>query len=445
MRILLVEDERTLAVPLADALEDAGHRVTMLPDGAAALAWLAEHSADLVVTDVRLPGADGIEVLRRARAADPPAAVLVMTGYATVEQAVEAMKEGASGYLQKPFPTAALLTQVAHIGELLTMRAELRRLREEDDGAPVGLTGSSAAVAALNDRLAAVAPQEVDVLLTGESGTGKERVARALHRLGPRPDAPFVPVSCSAIPAGLLEGELFGYRRGAFTGAEEDRSGLLAEAADGTLLLDDVDDVPAEAQAKLLRVLQEREFTPLGAARAEPFRARVVAASKVPLDQAVAAGEFREDLWYRLNVVPLALPPLRERPEDIPALIGAFLSRHDPEGRYRVPEEVLGRLVLHAWPGNVRELENAVTRALALSGRARVLRLEHFLPGGVGAHAASSGNVALPLREVTRRAESDAIRAALAATDGRKLKAAEMLGVSRKVLWQKMKDLGLEG
>ena len=444
MRILLVEDERTLAEPLADALREAGHDPAVLHDGAAALAWLSEHSCDLVVTDVRLPGADGIEVLRRARGQDPPLPALVMTGYASVEQAVDAMKLGAHGYLQKPFPTAALLAQVERIAELAAMRRELQRLRAGSDGNDLLLTGGSPAVETLNARLRRIAGEDVAVLVRGESGTGKERVARALHRLGPHAESPFVPVSCSAIPAGLMEGELFGFLKGSFTGADHDRAGMFEEAGDGTLFLDDVDDVPLEAQAKLLRVLQEREFTPLGGSRARPFRARVVAATKVPLQEAVAEGRFREDLYFRLHVVPLEIPPLRERPEDLPALLGEFLRRADPEGRYRVPAETLGKLALHPWPGNIRELENALTRALALAGRARVLRVDHFLPGGIGAHAHGGGGQVLPLREVTRRAESEAIRAALAETGGRKLKAAELLGVSRKVLWQKMKELGLE-
>jgi DNA-binding NtrC family response regulator len=442
MKILLVEDERTLAIPLADSLREAGHDTTMLHDGAAALAWLAEHSCDLVVTDVRLPGSDGIEVLRRARSFDPPLPVLIMTGYATIEQAVEAMRLGAFGYLQKPFPSGALLAQVAQVAELQTMRAELRELRSGGEAST--LTGASSAIRSLNERVVTVAQQDVGVLIRGESGTGKERVARAVHLLSEHAEGPFVAVSCSAIPAQLLEGELFGFLRGAFTGADRDRVGLVEEAAGGTLFLDDIDDVPLEAQAKLLRLLQEREFTPLGAPHTRDFEARVVAATKVDLREAVAEGRFREDLYFRLDVVPLEVPPLRERREDIPALLGSFLRSRDPDRRYRIPDEVLGKLALHPWPGNVRELENALVRALALAGRARVLRLEHFLPGGLGAHAAVSGIEVLHLREVTRRAETEAIRAALAETEGRKLKAAELLGVSRKVLWQKMKELGMD-
>ncbi len=439
LRILLVEDERTLAVPLTELLQEAGHEVVHLPDGASALAWLQDKRADLVVTDVRLPGADGLRVLERARTQDPPCEVLVMTGYASVEQAVEAMRLGAVSYLQKPFPAEALLRHVARIAETRAMQEELRRLR----GAGAEeflLTGASAVTRALNERILAAAREPAAaVLIQGESGTGKERVARALHRLGPRAQSAFVAVSCGAIPSQLMEGELFGYRRGAFTGADTDRDGLCTEAADGTLFLDDVGDLPIEAQAKLLRLLQERCFKPLGSNRELPFRARVIAAARGRLREQVEAGGFREDLYYRLHVVPLELAPLRERLEDLAPLLGAFLARHDPEGRFRVPPETLRRLALHPWPGNVRELENAVVRAIPLAGRARVLQIAHFLPGGAGNPAALT-----PLHEAVRHAEAEAIRAALAQSGGTRNEAARLLGVTRKVLWLKMRELGIE-
>ena len=445
MEILLVEDERTLAIPLADALRDAGHAVTLMHDGAAALAWLSERRCDLVVTDVRLPGADGLQVLERARHQDPPADVIVMTGYASVEQAVGAMRGGAFGYLQKPFPSDALLSQVARVDEMRRMRAELERLRSGGDEDDLGLTGTSPAMAEVRERVRAAAASAAPVLVTGESGSGKERVARAVHRAGPKADQPFVAVSCAAIPESLLEGELFGFRRGAFTGAEEDRAGRFVQAGEGTLFLDDVDDFPAAAQAALLRVLQEREVQPLGADRPVPFRGRVVAASKVDLLEAVRAGDFREDLYYRLAVVPLQLPPLRERLEDLPVLVAAFLRKADPTGRLEVPAETLAKLGEDDWPGNVRELENAVTRATALAGRARLLRIEHFLPGGALGGSTLRPEDVPSLRESVRRAEREAIRRALAATQGRRAEAAALLGISRKALWQKAKELGLEG
>jgi DNA-binding NtrC family response regulator len=443
MEVLLVEDEKTLALPLADALRDEGHHVTMLHEGPAALAWLAEHPCELLITDVRLPGADGIQVLERARKQDPPASCLVMTGYATVEQAVKAMKQGAMSYLQKPFPTEALLSLVRQADDLRSMRDEIRRLRASAGGETSGLSGQSTQVRDLQGRIDAAASSHAAALISGASGTGKERVARAIHRQSERAKQPFVPVACAAIPENLLEGELFGFRKGAFTGADDDHAGLFSQAGHGTLFLDDIEDLPLEAQSKLLRVLQEREFTPLGSPRPYEFHAAVVAATKVDLAERVKDGGFREDLYYRLNVVPLHIPPLRERPSDIPVLLGEFLARHDPEGRYRIAEDTLRRLGQYEWPGNVRELENSLRRAMALSGRARVLRDEHFFPGGPAGDLRAEEIV--PLRESVRRAEADAIRKAMAATGGRKLKAAELLGISRKVMWQKMKDLGLSG
>ncbi len=442
LRILLVEDERTLAIPLVELLEAAGHALTHLPDGAAALAWLQEKRADLVITDVRLPGADGLQVLRRARSQDPPCEVLVMTGFATIAQAVEAMRGGAAGYLQKPFPAEALLQQVARVAEGRALQEELRRLREEAHEDAL-LTGSSSAIRSVNERLMSLSrDSDATVLLQGESGTGKERAARALHRLSPRAAEPFLPVACGAIPAQLLEGELFGFKRGAFTGADQDRSGLCAEAGGGTLFLDDVDNLPPDAQAKLLRLVEERCFRPLGSSVEQPFRARLVSAARLKLADEVAAGRFREDLFYRLHVVVVDLPPLRERAEDLPALLASFLRRHDPEGRFRVPPETLRRLALHHWPGNVRELSNATVRAIALAGRVRVLRPEHFLPGaGDGGEAAAADGGTL--HEAVRRAEIETIRAALAATGGKRIEAAQLLGVSRKILWQKIRDLGL--
>lgn len=442
MRILLVEDEKTLAIPLADALRDEGHQVTMLHEGPAALAWLAAHPCDLLVTDVRLPGADGIQVLERARRQDPPAACLVMTGYATVEQAVQAMKLGAMSYLQKPFPMEALLGLVQQAAEVREMQAEIQRLRAGGSEQQLGLTGVSPQVQEISQRIEAAARSSAVVMIQGASGTGKERVARAIHAKSARAEQPFLPISCAAIPQSLVEGELFGFRKGAFTGADEDHDGLFTQAGEGTVLLDDIEDLPLEAQAKLLRVLQERSFTPLGSPKPLPFRAGIIAATKQDLSQLVAEGGFREDLYYRLAVVPLEIPPLRERPEDISVLLGEFLKRLDPEGRYRIHTDTLRQLARYDWPGNVRELENALRRALALSGRARVLRAEHFFPGGPAGDL--RGQEILPLREVVRRAETDAIRKAMAHTGGRKIKAADLLGISRKVMWQKMKDLGLD-
>lgn len=445
MEILLIEDEKTLAEPLGDALRDVGHSVTVLHDGGAALAWLADGAADLVVSDIRLPKADGLEILRRARSLDPPADVILMTGFATVEQAVAAMESGAWSYLQKPFPTAALTSQVERVAATRALRREVEELRSgegiEDD---LGLVGTSAAIEALRSRVRTIADSDATVLIQGPSGSGKERTARALHRAGRRAAEPFVAVSCAAIPESMLESELFGHEKGAFTGAERAHTGHFVRADRGTLFLDDVDDIPLPFQVRLLRALQEREVTPLGAETAQPFDVRLVAATKADLQQVVVEEAFREDLYFRLAVVPLTLPSLADRIEDLPLLLAHFLRREDPTGRAEITREALRELAAHDWPGNVRELENAVVRAVALAGKSRQLRSEHFMPGGALAQRLTRPEEVRPLGEVVREAERRAIRLALAQTGGRKGEAASLLGISRKGFWRKCLDLGLE-
>ena len=440
MDILLVEDDPSLAGVLSDSLADAGHRVKVFRDGGAALVWMEGNRCSLVVTDVRLPGADGLKILQAARSLDPPAEVLIMTGYATIEQAVEAMGAGAWSYLQKPFPGKTLLAQVEKIASVVRIREEVEELRRSSSSSSEALTGSSPRVRDLNEKTREAALGRAPILLEGENGTGKERVARFIHSSGGPPGAPFVPVSLAAIPEGLLQGELFGHKKGAFTGADEDRVGLMEQAGEGTLFLDDIDDASLSSQACLLRVLQENEFTPLGSEKPVPFGARVVSASKVALKDAVEGGSFREDLYYRLAVVPLVLPPLRKRMEDLGVLLGEFLRAMDPENRYRIPSSTLSRLRDHEWPGNTRELRNSLVRALALSGRARLLKPGHFFPSGTVA-----GSDCRTLSESVSRAEKKAIQAALTETEGRKQAAAEILGISRKVLWKKCKDMGLAG
>ena len=439
MNILLVEDEDTLRLPLQERLREEGHEVVALSDGASARAWLDNKRCDLVLTDVRLPGVDGLEVLRRARALDPPAEVLMMTGYASVEQAVEAMRDGAHGYLQKPFPPEALLGQICRIAEWQEMRRRLAGLDPSDD---LGLEGRGPEIQALRSSVRTAAQQQATVLLLGESGTGKGRVADVLHRLSSRSAEPFVAVPCGGLTPGLAEGELFGFRRGAFTGADHDQEGLLASARSGTLLLDDVDDLPLDVQATLLRVLEERELRPVGGDGVLPFSAVVISAAKRNLEEMVAEGSFRKDLDYRLAAVPIFLPPWRSRRKDIPDLVGSFLREFAPGRGHDLSPPAWTRLAEHDWPGNLRELRNAVQRATALAGRARILQASHFFPSGILAEGSVGG--AETLRVAVRRAEAEAIRSALAATGGRKGETAERLGVSRKALWQKIRDLGLE-
>ncbi|MFT7516846.1 MAG: two-component system response regulator AtoC [Myxococcota bacterium] len=442
MRILLVEDEVTLAIPLADALQDSGHEVVHISDGAAALAWLNNNLIDIVVSDIRLPNGDGMHILQRARQMRPPAEVLIMTGFASVEQAVLALQDGAYNYLQKPFTTESFLRQVSKMCEVRELHNELSLVRSAARDS-VLLSGKSNEINSVNQRLQQWADEELTVLITGRSGTGKERSARALHHLSKRTDKPFVAVSCAAIPSALFEGELFGYRKGAFSGAEADHQGLLSSVEDGILFLDDIDDFPLELQPKILRALQESEFMRLGDTRPQKFNGRVVAATKRPLSELVAEGSFREDLYHRLNVLNIVLPDLSSRIEDLPVLLADLLKRWDSEGRYSVSSTALKQLTTLRWPGNVRELENSLRRAMALAGRARVLRIEHFMPD-VYQDNLVVGDQLVGLREITARAETEAILNALEITGGRKAKAAELLKVTRKVLWSKMGDLGLD-
>ncbi|MDP6963894.1 MAG: sigma-54 dependent transcriptional regulator [Planctomycetota bacterium] len=442
MRILLVEDEATLAIPLSDSLRELRHEVIHIADASAALAWLGSNVADIVVSDVRLPNGDGMQILKRARELNPPAEVLMMTGFATIEQAVSALKDGAFNYLQKPFTTDAFIGHIGKIVELRNLQSEVLHLRQQATHSLL-LSGKSPEIESINKSLVEWSENDLTVLIVGSSGTGKERAARALHKLSPIADKPFVAVSCAAIPSSLFEGELFGYRKGAFSGADSDHSGLLSSVNGGVLFLDDIDDIPFELQSKILRTLQESEYLRIGEVSPRKFSGRVIAASKRPLMDMVTAGEFREDLFHRLNVLNLNLPTLASRPEDIPVLLSDLLKRWDVEGRYSVSSAALKKMCLHDWPGNVRELENSLRRAIAISGRVRVLQFEHFINDNQ-ASALGRDSEVMGLREVTARAEAEAIRNALRATGGRKAKAAELLGITRKVLWSKMSDLGLD-
>jgi DNA-binding NtrC family response regulator len=449
MRILLVEDEQTIAVTLQDDLEGAGYEVKHLADGKLAIAELAHTSYDVVITDVRLPGADGMQVLTAAKRARPDTEVLVMTAYATVEHAVEAMRNGADDYIQKPFLNEHVLDRLKRIGKFRALLHENMRLREQlqvkdGQGLP-GVIGQSRAMQTVVKTVRTVAGTEASVLIEGESGTGKERIARAIHTLSPRSDKPFVALSCGALPDTLLETELFGHEKGAFTDAQKLRRGRFEVADGGTIFLDDIDDMPLSVQVKLLRVLQEREFERVGGETLVKVNIRVVAATKVPLLEHVRAGKFREDLFYRLNVVPIRLPPVREREGDIALLVQHFIEKGGGGRVFTVKTDVLEVMAEYSWPGNVRELENRVAQAIALSGGATVLRKEHLLPVDRSRRAALEPPQALrSLREVLVDAEREHCKSVLRAVGGHRTKAASVLGISRKVLWEKLKDYGIE-
>jgi DNA-binding NtrC family response regulator len=451
-RVLVADDKDTILGLFGRILADRFEVVTAT-DGQRALALALNDDFDVVVSDIRMPGADGFTVLREVKRAKPDVEVVLMTAFGSVQKAVEAMKEGAYDYLAKPFdPDDALLT--------IERAAERKRLREQarDLSAALGnvghfdrLVGKSAAMQQLFELLKRAAGTDATVLITGESGTGKELAARAVHAGSARKGARFVAVNCGAIPENLIESELFGHVKGAFTGALGDRRGLFEEADSGTLLLDEVGELPLPMQVKLTRVLQEHSVRRVGESQERKVDARVVAATNVDLKAAVAAGRFREDLFYRLNVFPVRLPPLRERRDDIPVLAAHFLERH--RGRYGggvegFSPEALSALVRYDWPGNVRELENSIERALAVVDGPRI-PLE-ALPDEVqtqGRPRLASDLGRLSYREVVDIARDRVSREYLIALmrefEGSVTHAAERAGMERETLHRLLKRYGL--
>jgi DNA-binding NtrC family response regulator len=448
LRILVVEDDANVRDAVTGALADAGHDVTELGDGRSAIERLGATSFDVVVTDVRLPKADGLAVFRAARQISPRTAVVLMTSFANATDAVAAMKQGAHDYLTKPFDPDELVIVVARLAEKRALEVELEEARAALAGAAdAEIVGASPAMASLLDRLSAVARSDAPVLVTGESGTGKELVARRLHARSARSAGPFVAVNCAAFPETLLEAELFGHERGAFTGAVKRREGRFQVASGGTLLLDEVAEMPLPAQAKLLRVLQDGTFEPLGSDRPVRVDVRVVSATHRDLRRRIADGAFREDLYYRIHAVELHVPPLRERASDLPLLVTHFLRRFTQAGA-AVPEVSLGAWrALAAYPflGNVRELGHAMQHAVLLS-RGGTIEVAHLPPdvANAGAAEAAAGGAPLrPLSAVVKQAEREHILRALAVAGGKRVRAAELLGISRKNLWEKLTAHGI--
>jgi DNA-binding NtrC family response regulator len=439
-RILVVDDEPKLGRMMQEMLELDGHAVERVTGGADALARLAAAPFDVVVTDLRMPGVDGLAVLRGARARPSPPAVVLVTAYGTAESAVEAMKAGAADYVTKPFSMDELRLRVARLAAQRSAEAEraglVARLTPE-------LVAESPAMAAALAAARQVAASDATVLLLGESGTGKSQLARFVHFQSRRAAGPLVEVHCAALPEALLEGELFGHEKGAFTGAAQRRPGHLAASDGGTLFLDEIGEITAATQVKLLRFLQERTFVPLGATSERRVDARVVAATNADLPAAVRAGRFREDLWYRLDVFAIQVPPLRERPEDVLPLAFRFLA-----GR-GVSADALSagareRLLAHRWPGNVRELENVLERALIVSGEEAIAAEHVLLARGA---APRSGRAAELLRDgfALDDLERELIEAALARASGNKTAAARLLGVTRRRLYSLLASHGLGG
>ncbi|RME23660.1 MAG: sigma-54-dependent Fis family transcriptional regulator [Deltaproteobacteria bacterium] len=431
--ILLVDDEPTLLAALGDILEDVGHRVLPLADGDRAYDALQPGRFDVVITDVRLPGRDGHDIARKALQLCPAPAVILMTAFGEVPRAVEMLKLGARNYLTKPVDEDTLLAEVSRIEEGLGGAMDL-----EEQGV-VARAPEMQACIRLAQRLAR---SDLPLLIHGETGVGKEVLARTIHASSPRQGGPFVAANCSALSPELIDSELFGHARGAFTGAHEARAGWLRSASGGTLFLDEVAELPPAAQARLLRALETGEVRPVGADRTETVDVRLVAATHSDLDERVKQGEFRQDLLFRLRGFQIVVPPLRQRPEDIPPLARLFLQRAAARLGNAPPEisdEAMGRLLSWHWPGNVRELKHVIETAAVLSEGA-VLQARDLRFGGLP--EPDEGD-ALDLRAAARRLEIAQIRRALAMTDGNRSKAATLLGISRKHLWDLMRKHGL--
>jgi DNA-binding NtrC family response regulator len=449
--LLLVEDEPALRSVVAEQLTDRGYVVDQAESGEAALARLAEFAYDAIVTDLRMPGIGGSQVVDAALERYPDIVAIVVTGYGTVKDAVEAIKRGASDFVSKPF-------QIDELAHALHAALEQRRLRSENAYLRAqldarhrfeGIVGRSPAMKRLFQLLETVAPTNSTILITGETGTGKEVVARAIHHNSPRHAQRFVALNCSAIPETLLEAELFGHVRGAFTGAIGNRQGRMEQAHRGTLFLDEVGTMSAALQMKLLRVLQEREFERIGDSHTIKVDVRVIAATNSDLGRLVLDGQFREDLYYRLNVIPVQLPPLRERKDDVPLLVQHFLDkiRSDAGTGVTVSQEAMRALMAYPWPGNVRQLENAIERAVAFGAARGQVELGDLPPeiAAVRDEAEMPGVVlpeeGLDLDKLIAGIERDLIERALERTNSNKGQAAKLLNLKRTTLVEKIKRL----
>jgi two-component system, NtrC family, response regulator AtoC len=459
--VLVADDEASIRHVLTLVLAEHGYEVRAVADGAEALKELETRTYDVVISDVRMPKLDGLQLLSRGLALQPDLTFLVMSAYGSKDQALEAVAAGAYDFVQKPFKPEEIVFVLRKAEERLRLVKENRRLKGPPPTTPLDrLLGQSEPMLALKRQMSRVAPVSTTVLIWGESGTGKEIVARALHELSPRAPMPFVTVNCGAIPAGLIESELFGHAKGAFTDARQAKRGLFSDADGGTLFLDEIGELPMQAQVKLLRFLQEGEIRPVGENRAEQVDVRVVAATLRDLGKLVERGEFREDLYFRLNVVQLAVPPLRDRGDDVMALARVILQRFNHNFNREPPvagftPEAEALLTGYRWPGNVRELENAIERAVLLTDGTSIAPEnlpEKIWASRPSAKAGPSDVPALPapedlefsLKRALSQVEERFIRAALRRTRGNRTRAAELLELSHRALLYKIKDYGID-
>jgi two-component system response regulator PilR (NtrC family) len=450
-RILVVDDEESMREFLCILLQRDGHKVEAVGDGQQAVARLKDCSYDLIISDIKMPKLDGFALLEYVRERSPATAIIMITAFSTTEQAVDAMKKGAYDYITKPFKNEEIRLVVENALERLDLRRENLQLKKElgERYSFANIIGKSKPMQEVYDLIEKVAASKVNVLVTGESGTGKELVAKAIHYNSDRHDKPFVAINCGAIPENLLESELFGHEKGAFTGAVQQKAGLFEVADGGTLFLDEIAELPPLMQVKLLRVLQEHEFRRVGGTRNLKVDVRLVAATNKDLGEAVAAEVFREDLYYRLNVIQIALPPLRERREDIPLLVEHFLEKLTGQTGTQAPDSVMRKLLDYNWPGNIRELENAIERCVVLS------RDKKLCENGLPKHMCSSSenNTDSPMTLPEDGLDLDAhlggiekaiLLQALERCGGVRKRAAELLGITFRSIRYRLAKYGLE-
>jgi DNA-binding NtrC family response regulator len=444
-RILIVEDDKEMCRFLAELLTEEDYHVEIAHDGPSALDRYRQNGFDLTITDLMMPRMKGTELISQLKAADPNAIILLITAFGSIESAVEAMRAGAFHYLTKPFRTEEILINVRRALEQRRLKTEVERLRTEVQGRYhfKNIIGKSEKMQKMYELVAHVCDLSANVLITGESGTGKEMVARAIHFNSARSNGPFIALNCAAVPETLLESELFGYLRGAFTDARKDRRGLFQEADGGVLFLDEISEIPLNLQAKLLRVLEDKEVRPLGGNQAEKVDTRVVSACNRNLEGLVTEGRFRQDLYYRLNVIRIDLPPLRERAEDIPVLVEHFIQKFIHQAKRRldgIDQDALAVLLNYRWPGNVRELEHTIERAVLLGKENKIgmkdLPPQLAVPTDGMPPIAEAASKAYTLRDLER----EYIVQVLENTNGNKSEAAKILGVDRTTLYRKLEE-----
>lgn len=450
MKILVIEDEPSVRLGISCSLEGAGYKIATLENGIEGISLLEKEDFDIVITDLRLPGADGIEVLKSIKKTSPDTGVIIITAFADVKTAVESMREGAYDYISKPFDPEELLIVIDRFRKHRWLELENIRLREEIEVYKQfqHMVGISAAIQAIFEKIEVIAKTDSSVMIYGESGTGKELVANAIHNLSPRKDKPFIKINCAAIPETLLESELFGHEKGAFTGAIQRRKGKFEIADGGTIFFDEIGDMPLSLQAKILRVLEDHTFERIGGNESISVDVRTIYATSKNLREEVKTGKFREDLYYRLSVLPIALPPLREREEDIPLLVNHFLEifgKRIGKTNITIAPTAMEMLLSYDYPGNVRELKHAIEMAVTLCGGNRIEPC--CLTAEIIETEIKQGSIILacdnlPLLDRVKAFERETIARVLKDTGGKKKEAAKKLGISRETLWRKLKEYG---